>query len=120
YSMFLDWQALYDPLLWIDENGVPQPHLAESFSANDDFTVFTMTLQPGILFSDGTPLTAADIKGHVEEMKQPTAFFRGFLANVERVEVDGELSLRFVMNASDSWFPITLSNQIQVLQVAKP
>lgn len=120
YSMFLDWQAIYDSLLRIDANGVPQPNLADSFSANDKFTEYTVKLKPGILFSDGSPLTANDIKGVVEELKQPTAFFRGFLANIDKVEVDDDLTLRFVMNAPDSWFPITLANQIQMLQIAKP
>jgi peptide/nickel transport system substrate-binding protein len=120
YSMFLDWQALYDGLLKLDDKGVPQPYLAESFKANDAFTEFTVKLKPGILFSDGTPLTAGDIKGVVEELKQPTAFFRGFLANVDHIEVVDDLTAKFVMNAPDSWFPITLSNQIQMLQVAKP
>jgi peptide/nickel transport system substrate-binding protein len=120
YSMFLDWQAIYDGLLRLDENGVPQPNLAESVTANDKFTEYTVKLKPGILFSDGSPLTANDIKGVVEELKQPKAFFRGFLANVDRVEVVDDLTARFVMNGSDSWFPITLSNQIQMLQIAKP
>ncbi len=39
-----------------------QLDLAESFSASDDFTVFEFALRDGLKFSDGTPLTARDVK----------------------------------------------------------
>ena len=36
-------------------------NLAESFAVNDDATVFTFTLREGAKWSDGTPLTTADV-----------------------------------------------------------
>ena len=36
-------------------------NLAESFSVNDDATVFTFTLREGTKWSDGTPLSTADV-----------------------------------------------------------
>ena len=38
-----------------------QPGLAESWEANDDGTVWTFKLRDGVLFHDGTPLTANDV-----------------------------------------------------------
>jgi peptide/nickel transport system substrate-binding protein len=39
-----------------------EPELAEKFVPNKDFTEWTATLKPGLKFSDGTPLTANDVK----------------------------------------------------------
>ncbi|MCE2471034.1 MAG: ABC transporter substrate-binding protein [Anaerolineae bacterium] len=36
-------------------------NLAESFEVNDDATVFTFTLREGVRWSDGTPVTTADV-----------------------------------------------------------
>lgn len=36
-------------------------NLAESFAVNDDATVFTFTLREGVKWSDGAPLTTADV-----------------------------------------------------------
>ncbi len=38
-----------------------EPWLAERWSSAPDGRTFTLTLRPGIVFSDGTPLTAADV-----------------------------------------------------------
>ncbi len=43
------------------KDGTVEPFLAESVSANEDFTVFTMTLRPGVTFHNGTALTAQTI-----------------------------------------------------------
>jgi peptide/nickel transport system substrate-binding protein len=39
----------------------PMPWLAIAWEANDDATVWTFSLREGILFQDGTPMTAEDV-----------------------------------------------------------
>lgn len=47
--------------------------LAESFEANEDYTVWTLRLRPGITWQDGMPFTAADIIYSAElQMKNET------------------------------------------------
>ena len=55
--------AVYDSLLTFEDGDstTPQPSLAESYEVNDDATVYTFTLREGVTFSDGTPLTSADV-----------------------------------------------------------
>lgn len=53
--------AIYDPLMTSLADGGYGPYLAESLEPNDDFTVWTMTLRPGVAFHNGTPLTARTI-----------------------------------------------------------
>ena len=56
-----------EPLAEYDQNGVVVPALAaevptvENGGVAADFTSITWTLQEGILWSDGTPLTADDV-----------------------------------------------------------
>lgn len=52
-------RQMSETLTWIDpDTGELLPWLAESWEVNEDATAFTFTLQEGVTFSDGTPLTA--------------------------------------------------------------
>ncbi|KZM34455.1 ABC transporter substrate-binding protein [Oerskovia enterophila] len=45
-----------------------EPWLATSWSANADATTFTFELRDDVTFSDGTPLTAAEVKGTFDDI----------------------------------------------------
>jgi peptide/nickel transport system substrate-binding protein len=53
--------AVYEALVQLDPAGNPQPGLAQSWSYNDDLTVFTMKLRPGVTFHDGAKFDAAAV-----------------------------------------------------------
>ena len=53
---------LYAGLTRLDENGEPYPSLAESWSVSDDGRTYTFRLRDGLKFSDGSPLTAEDVR----------------------------------------------------------
>ena len=53
--------TIYDKLVEQDVDGEYQGFLADSFSSNDDFTVWTMNLRPGVMFHNGVELTAQTI-----------------------------------------------------------
>ncbi|SFR69489.1 peptide/nickel transport system substrate-binding protein [Agromyces sp. CF514] len=62
-------RQLVDSLLYQNpETGRLEPWLATEWSSNDDATVFTFTLRDDVTFSDGTPLTAADVKGTFDDI----------------------------------------------------
>ena len=52
--------ALFEGLLGSDEHGRPQPGMAESWEVSSDGRVYTFKLRDGLVWSDGTPLTARD------------------------------------------------------------
>jgi len=52
---------VYETLIRIDCTGAPIPELARGWTSGDDGHRWTFTLRPGARFSDGTPLTAADV-----------------------------------------------------------
>jgi peptide/nickel transport system substrate-binding protein len=71
--------AMYDTLLTFENNDVtePVPSLATSWEVNDDATEFTFTLRDDAVFSDGSPVEAADVAfslNRVRELKYSGAF----------------------------------------------
>jgi peptide/nickel transport system substrate-binding protein len=51
---------VYDTLFALDANFQIQPQMAESWRQSEDGLVTTITLRPGLLWHDGTPVTAQD------------------------------------------------------------
>jgi len=52
---------VYDMLFGNDENQVPHPQMVGDYSISDDKLTWTMTLRDGLAFSDGNPVTTADV-----------------------------------------------------------
>lgn len=52
---------VYESLVTVDDNGLPQPMLAENWTETGNGKTWTFTLRENVTFSDGTPLTAADV-----------------------------------------------------------
>ena len=52
---------VYDSLFYSQASANPEPWLAESATTSEDAKVWTVTLRPGIVWHDGTPLTAEDV-----------------------------------------------------------
>jgi hypothetical protein len=57
---FIERQT-YETLIRIDCRGASDPQLAQSWTGGDGGHRWTFTLRPGARFSDGVPLTAADV-----------------------------------------------------------
>src|ERR1700687_4973920 len=54
---------VYDGLLRVTKDGASvEPALATKWDTSADGLTWTFTLRPGVKFSDGTPLTATDVK----------------------------------------------------------
>ena len=51
---------IYDTLFATDANGRIQPQMAQSSAVSQDGLVYTITLRDGLLWHDGTPVTAED------------------------------------------------------------
>lgn len=67
-SSFLE---IYDRLVQFGPNGTVLPDLATSWKFSPDNKKVTFTLRPGVRFSDGSPLTPADVVLSVERSASP-------------------------------------------------
>lgn len=75
-----------------------QPGLAEKWSISDDKTVFTFWLDPKAKWSDGKPVTAADVKWTFDAVKDPknlTGVYKASLEKVDSPEILDERTVRF-------------------------
>ncbi|MGH2615751.1 MAG: ABC transporter substrate-binding protein, partial [Thermomicrobiales bacterium] len=61
----------YEGLTRLDTNQETVPGAAESWEYNDDATQITFHLREGLLYSDGTPLTAENFRYAVERTCDP-------------------------------------------------
>ena len=80
---------LYDTLLQptADGKGVV-PGLASDYKVADDGLSMTLTLRQGTKFSDGSPITADDIKWNVDRARDPKEGIWSFiLGSVDSVEI---------------------------------
>jgi peptide/nickel transport system substrate-binding protein len=63
---------VYDTLFWSQVREDPEPWLATSAEPSPDYKSWTVKLRPGVLWHDGRPLTAEDVKFTYEKMKTTT------------------------------------------------
>ena len=60
-DMLSIYDLVYESLVQIDENYLPQPYLAERWEESSGGKYWTFYLRRDVSFTDGTPLTAADV-----------------------------------------------------------
>ncbi|MDO4502856.1 MAG: ABC transporter substrate-binding protein [Coriobacteriia bacterium] len=77
------FRNIYANLYRIDASNQPVPELAEDYSVNKDFTEYTFTLKDDLKFSDGSELTAEDVRYTFKrDMKKGMDYFSA-IKNVE-------------------------------------
>ena len=103
-SSLLLANAIYEPLLMDGPRGELVPVLAESLES-DDLIDWTLTLRPGLTFSDGTALDAAAVIAHVERAQNSeSAVAQSAQEIVEMTEVD-ETTVEMTLAEANATFP---------------
>ncbi|HMG41651.1 MAG TPA: ABC transporter substrate-binding protein [Acidimicrobiales bacterium] len=97
--------AVFDPLMTRNEDNELEPYLAESFEPNDDFTEWTLTLRPDVLFHDATPLDAEALKTIFDEyLTVDGANTQGALRDVEEMAVVDDLTVTYSLSQPNAAF----------------
>jgi len=74
------------------------PVLAESWEISGDKLTYTYHMDPDARFSDGEPVTTADVKFTIDAIQNPenqTADLRTYTRDLERVEVVDDYTIKF-------------------------
>jgi peptide/nickel transport system substrate-binding protein len=70
----LRWQSFWWATpMFFDSEGMLQPYVVTSWTPNEDMSVWTFKLDPKATFSDGSKITAADLKGSWELAAMPSS-----------------------------------------------
>lgn len=103
-------ETVFDPLTTVAANGQPQPYLAESFEPNQDYTVWTIGVRPGVVFHDGTPLDASVVKLNLDD-RRSSLLVGPALSDITDVTVTGPMTVQVTMATPWVPFPYYMSAQ---------
>jgi peptide/nickel transport system substrate-binding protein len=102
--------ALNDSLAGLDIEGNWVPNLAQSIEPNDDYTVWTITTRPGVVFHDGEPVDGPAVAANLNAFKaSPTAGFS--FAPVTSITAVDDSTVEIVMSSPWAQFPQSLVSQ---------
>jgi peptide/nickel transport system substrate-binding protein len=108
---FLYANTIYDPLMWTGADGSIQPYLAQSMTSNSTYDVWTMTLRPGVVFSDGSSLTSSVVKANYEALS--SSILTGVaLRQVASVTTPDDMTIVYNLVAPNPTFPAGLTTQV--------
>lgn len=84
------------------------PWLAESWDVSDDLTTFTFHLRDDVTFSDGSPLTAQDVRASFDavagDLGATAPLAASYLAGYERTEVPDDHTAKVVFGEPNAQF----------------
>jgi ABC-type transport system substrate-binding protein len=114
-------RTVFDPLMIIAADGTPQPYLAESVTPNADYTVWTITLRPNLVFHNGTTCDSAAVVANFAAHKA-SALTGPVITNVDSAVATSPLTVTVTMKAPWVPFDYYLTGGIgaQVAYVAEP
>ena len=90
------WELMHDPLWDRDEKFQAVPWLAEKWEANADSSQWTFKLQQGLTFSDGSPITADDVKASFEYLAK-SDLWKVRVALIKSVDVVDPVTVKFTL-----------------------
>lgn len=102
--------AIYDPLMSFDDQGNVVPYLASGISHSADLKTWTLTLRPGVTFSDGTPLNADAVVAHFKRLQDPATKSFWYTDAIKFTEAaPDESTVVFTLSAPNVAFPQDLT-----------
>jgi|GEM_PF-1151597 len=121
--------SLYDPLVWINEISMePEPWLAKSWTWSDDGLILSFILRDEVIFHDGSPLTAEDVRFSFQAYRDDyDSVMAGIFALIIDVTIEGASTVHVTFSEPDGAFlfngasqPIFSSAQYKSHWEAKP
>jgi peptide/nickel transport system substrate-binding protein len=101
---------LWDGLTQVNKEGEIAPDLATKWTANNDSTVWTFQLRPGVKFSNGKPLTAEDVVKTLDYYTNPNTATQlvTALEPIKSVKAEGKSKVVFELESPNALLPEVL------------
>ena len=107
-------RTIFDTLTAFDENSQVHPFLLESYTPNSDYTSWTLRLRPGVMLSNGKPVTAETIVRNQETFRDSpvtgSAYYR-----VQSFQAVDPLTVLVKLTSPWSSYPLMLTSQVGVV-----
>ena len=97
---------LYEGLFHLDGQFTPQPLLCASYTYDPEALTYVLTLRQGVVFSDGSPLTAADVRATLTAARS-SARYAPRLADVKSISA-GNGTVTLTLSRPNSALPALL------------
>lgn len=107
---------MYEGLFALDGSFTPQPVLCKSWTVDESGLVWTFTLQSGVTFSDGTPLTSAQAASSLRAAMDGASRYANRLAQIESVTAGGEETVTVTLRSANGNLPALLDVPIYLEQ----
>lgn len=95
-------RTVFDPLAIIAADGSVQPYLAASITPNSDYTVWTITMRPNVVFHNGAPCDGAAVAANLEAQKM-SGLTGPAVTTISSISATGPLEVTVTM--SSPWVP---------------
>lgn len=113
---------IYDTLFSLDAGYQVQPQMAEGYTISDDALTYTITLRNGLLFHDGTPVTAADAVASLERWGSVDGLGKILFSKLESIGAPDDKTI--VIQMSEAWAQVLpalgkVSSNVPVIMPAR-
>ncbi len=97
-------ELIYEPLVQLDSNLQVVPAIAESWEFSADGLALTFTLKANAKFSNGTPVTAADVKASFERLldEATAAAARSNFLSIASIDTPDDATVVFHLSQPDA------------------
>ncbi|MFI2557114.1 ABC transporter substrate-binding protein [Nocardia farcinica] len=109
------WTALFDTLLYLDNEGNLQPNAAESWEVGPDRRTLTLKLRPGMTFSSGAPVDATAVRTTMERTKATPGPVQTWLSTVDAIRTPDDRTVVLELSRPDAALPYALAMSAGVI-----
>jgi peptide/nickel transport system substrate-binding protein len=115
----LPYQAVYDTILAADPKGNLKPNLATKWAYDKAKTTLTLTLRPGIKFTDGTPVDAKAVVANLNAFKAGKAPAASYLTSMVSAKAKGNTQVVIKLSDVDPAFIQYLARESGLVESPK-
>ncbi len=121
-EMLSFFSLVFESLISINESGKLVAMLAENWSVDDTGKIWTVNLRSGIFWSDGTPLTASDVKLTFSRLKTmgEDSYYDYCAQRIDSIEIVDSKTLKVTMAEKGYCALYTLTFPIMKAGTAAP
>jgi peptide/nickel transport system substrate-binding protein len=111
---------VWDTLYGTDETMQPQPQMVAGHNVEDDGRRWTLTLRDGLLFHDGTKVTARDCVASIRRWGTRDAFGQSLMAATDELSAPDDRTIVFRLKRPFPLLPAALGRPSSLIPIMMP